>query len=134
MFIRDDDDWCAQGRYETIISRTPTPEDYIKWMKDENDKEFIRVLGVSLLIYIYIEIINRLPLILVLPSLFQALPVVALVLDLVQHLDHIQLHMVQMLRLFSLVFPTLTCRHLSRVLQILINSMGGICLLNYVIA
>lgn len=49
LFIRDEDDWCAQGRYESIVNRTPTAEDYITWMKDESDKYFIRVLGVSIL-------------------------------------------------------------------------------------
>ena len=47
LFIRDEDDWCAQGRYESIMSRTSTSEDYIKWMKDEDDKEYIRVLGTT---------------------------------------------------------------------------------------
>jgi hypothetical protein len=47
LFIRDEDDWCAQGRYESIISRTSTAEDYIKWMKDEDNKEYIRILGTT---------------------------------------------------------------------------------------
>ena len=55
LFIQDEDDWCTQGRYESILGRTPTPEDYIKWVKD-GDKEFIRVLGVSLYIYLSIHI------------------------------------------------------------------------------
>ena len=46
LFILDEDDWCAQGRYESIINCTPTAEDYIRWTKDENDKYFIRILGV----------------------------------------------------------------------------------------
>jgi hypothetical protein len=53
LFIRDEDDWCAQGRYESIINRTPTAEDYIKWMKDENDKYFIHILGVCVSILIF---------------------------------------------------------------------------------
>lgn len=47
LFIREEDDWCAQGRYESIINHTPTFEDYITWSKDESNKEFVRVLGVS---------------------------------------------------------------------------------------
>ena len=48
LFIRDEDDWCAHGRYESIINRTSTAEDYIKWMKDdENNKYFIRILGTT---------------------------------------------------------------------------------------
>ena len=47
LFIHDEDDWCAQGRYESIISRTSTAEDYIKWTKDENNKYFIRILGTT---------------------------------------------------------------------------------------
>lgn len=47
LFIRDDNDWCAQGRYESILNCTPTAEDYINWMKDENGKYFICILGVS---------------------------------------------------------------------------------------
>jgi hypothetical protein len=47
LFIHDEDDWCAQGHYENIISHTPTSEDYITWMKDESGKDFICVLGVS---------------------------------------------------------------------------------------
>jgi hypothetical protein len=47
LFIRDEDDWCAQGRYESIINRTSMAEDYIKWMKDENNKYFIRILGTT---------------------------------------------------------------------------------------
>jgi hypothetical protein len=35
LFICDEDDWCAQGCYESIINRIPTAEDFIKWMKDE---------------------------------------------------------------------------------------------------
>jgi hypothetical protein len=47
LFICDEDDWCAQGHYESIINRTPAAEDFIKWSKDENNKYFIRILGVS---------------------------------------------------------------------------------------
>jgi hypothetical protein len=47
LFTRDEDDWCAQGHYESIINRTPTPEDYVTWMTAENGMEFICVLGVS---------------------------------------------------------------------------------------
>ena len=46
LFILDEDDWCAQGRYENIINRTPTAEDYIRLTKDENDKYIIHILGV----------------------------------------------------------------------------------------
>ena len=53
LFIRDEDDWCAQGHYKNIIGCTPTSEDYVKWMKDENDKEFIRVVGVSIFIHLF---------------------------------------------------------------------------------
>jgi hypothetical protein len=59
LFIRDEDDWCAQGRYESIINRTPTAEDYIKWMKDENDKYLIRILGVRFLTLIFKSLLNK---------------------------------------------------------------------------
>jgi hypothetical protein len=55
LFICDKDDWCAQGRYENIISRTPTSEDYITWMKDESGKDFIHILGVSFFFNRYIN-------------------------------------------------------------------------------
>jgi hypothetical protein len=47
IFVRDDDGWSVQGRYETIMKRPPTAEDFVEWTADENDKKFIRVLGVS---------------------------------------------------------------------------------------
>ena len=28
-----------------VLKDTPTAEDYIRWMKDENDKYIIRILG-----------------------------------------------------------------------------------------
>ena len=49
LFLCDEDDWCAQGHYEGIINHTPTAEDYVNWMKDENDKNFICILGVSVI-------------------------------------------------------------------------------------
>ena len=49
LFLHDEDDWCAQGCYEGIINHTPTAEDYVNWMKDENDKNFICILGVSVI-------------------------------------------------------------------------------------
>ena len=50
LLVHDEDDWCAQGHNESIINCTLTAEDYIKWMKDENDKYVICILGVSVLI------------------------------------------------------------------------------------
>lgn len=55
VFIHEKNDWCAQGHYESIINRTPTVEDYITWSKDENNKEFVRVLGVSVLTLIFLN-------------------------------------------------------------------------------
>ena len=47
IFFHDDDGWSVQERYETIIKRPATAEDFVEWTADENDKKFIRVLGVS---------------------------------------------------------------------------------------
>ena len=47
IFFHDDDGWSVQGRYETIIKCPATAEDFVEWTADENDKKFIRVLGVS---------------------------------------------------------------------------------------
>ena len=47
IFVHDDDGWSVQGRYETIMKHPPTAEDFVEWTADENDKKFIRVLGVS---------------------------------------------------------------------------------------
>lgn len=51
IFVRDDDGWSVQGRYETIMKRPPTAEDFVEWTADENDKKFIRVLGVSYILF-----------------------------------------------------------------------------------
>ena len=58
LFLRDEDDWCAQGRYEGIINHTPTAEDYVNWMKDENDKNFIHILGVSVINF-FLKVISK---------------------------------------------------------------------------
>src|ERR1700679_471660 len=108
--------------------------------KDENDKEIIRVLGVSLYLYnkdIFLTLQYRLPLIPVGLYIYQVSLVAALVLVLAQLLDHIQL----------LVFPTpillpivtqplagtslLTHRCFSRVLLTLTHSLAGTWLPNY---
>ena len=47
IFVHDDDGWSVQGCYETIMKHPPTAEDFVEWTADENDKKFIRVLGVS---------------------------------------------------------------------------------------
>ena len=51
IFVRDDDGWSVQGRYETIMKCPPTAEDFVEWTADENDKKFIRVLGVSYILF-----------------------------------------------------------------------------------
>lgn len=47
IFLHDDDGWSVLGRYETITKRPSSAEDQVEWTTDENDKKFIRVLGVS---------------------------------------------------------------------------------------
>jgi hypothetical protein len=111
LFIRDEDDWCAQGRYKSIINRTPPAEDYIKWMKDENDKYFIHILGVCVSTLIF-KIIRQL-LIRVLLFISQGSLAVAPVLALDQFLVHLQI---------PLAF--------SKVLQIVWHSLIETCLLH----
>jgi len=122
LFVRDeDDDWCSQGRYENIISRTPTSEDYVKWTKDEKNNEVIRVLGVSL--YIYFNQLKKIRQ-LSIPAvryIFQALLAVALVSALVQVRDHIQALAVQLSTCLILIIPTPTC---SKVLPTPSHSMA----------
>ena len=122
LFVRDeDDDWCSQGRYENIISRTPTSEDYVKWTKDEKNNEVIRVLGVSL--YIYFNQLKKIRQLWI-PAvryIFQALLAVALVSALVQVQDHIQALAVQLSTCLILIIPTPTC---SKVLPTPSHSMA----------
>ena len=124
LFVHDeDDDWCSQGRYENIISRTPTSEDYVKWTKDEKNNEVIRVLGVSLYIYIYFNQLKKIRQ-LSIPAvryIFQALLAVALVSALVQVQDHIQALAVQLSTCLILIIPTPTC---SKVLPTPSHSMA----------
>jgi hypothetical protein len=126
LFICDEDDWCAQGHYENIISRTPTSEDYITWMKDESGKDFIHVLGVSFFsidILIFFKENFRQHSIQVVLYIFQALLAAVLVWALVQLLVLIQVLVV--LPLLSGVLPIPIHRHLSQVLLIPMYSMAG---------
>ena len=120
LFVCDEDDWCAQGRYESIINCTPTAEDYINWTKDENYKWVIRIVGVSVLILLfYIFSFKRKNIrqlsIQVLHFISQGLLAIAPVLALNQSLVHIQILMLQ---------PVM----LSKVLQILLYSLAVTCL------
>src|SRR5882757_4947811 len=122
LFVHDEDDnWCSQGRYKNIISRTPTSEDYVKWTKDEKNNEVIRVLCVSL--YIYFNQLKKIRQ-LSIPAvryIFQALLAVALVSALVQVRDHIQALAVQLSTCLILIIPTPTC---SKVLPTPSHSMA----------
>ena len=105
------------------MNRTPGAEDYIKWMKDENDKYFIHILGVSVLTLLFKFLFSkkkqfRQLSIQVLLFIFQDLLPIAPVLALDQSLVHILILMLQLVR----------CLPFSKVLQVLLHSLVETCL------